>query len=402
MLNERLIMARDLLKEDGVIFVSIDDIEQAYLKILMDQIFGEENFIACMPYISNLKGRQANTNFALTHEYILCYSKSNSFEFQELEDKYATELMPQIYKERNKKIFKDTYGYFILQNRLENTNSKFNKQTRSNLYYPLYIYKDRNEYRVDVVKTEKTIAEIFPKKIKNIYDGVWRWEKEKVVKDNHDLYVKFEANEFTIWTKKRNNSWTPKSIIMGPKLNTKNGNDLLENICENIELDENTKFNTCKNIDLINYLINIKLNNKEARILDFFAGSGTTGHAILEMNKKDGGKRQFTLVTNDENNVGTKICYERLYRINNGKGTDNSTSFAWLKKNTPYKNNLDIFNIKYYKTELFDETDSLDKIVEIYEKELKDFNVKINKNTDISTFYYDLLALKPIEKSEGK
>ncbi|WP_406614747.1 DNA methyltransferase [Mycoplasma corogypsi] len=124
MLQERLILARQLLKEDGVIFVSIDDSEQAYLKVLMDEIFGEKNFAVCIPYISNLKGRQANTNFALTHEYILCYSNGDNFKFKELEDIYISKLMPQIYKE----IFKDAKGFFKLQNKLENTNSKFNSK----------------------------------------------------------------------------------------------------------------------------------------------------------------------------------------------------------------------------------------------------------------------------------
>jgi len=65
--------------------------------------------------------------------------------------------------------------------------------------------------------------------------------------------------------------------------------------------------------------------NKNARILDFYAGSGTTGHAVMELNKKDSGKRTYTLVTNNENNIGYDVCYERLYRVNNGLGTNNET-----------------------------------------------------------------------------
>uniref|UniRef100_UPI003D2AD9F7 DNA methyltransferase n=1 Tax=Mycoplasmopsis bovis TaxID=28903 RepID=UPI003D2AD9F7 len=95
---------------------------------------------------------------------------------------------------------------------------------------------------------------------------------------------------------------------------------------------------------LIKYLISI-IPNKNARILDFYAGSGTTGHAVMELNKEDGGNRSYTLVTNNENNIATNVCYERLYRINNGISTNNESNFDWIKENKPYNSNFNVINI---------------------------------------------------------
>ncbi|MBY7704903.1 site-specific DNA-methyltransferase [Vibrio harveyi] len=111
MLNERLIMVHQLLKDDGVIFVSIDDSEQAYLKVLMDEIFGEENFVGCIPTISNPSGRQVNTEIALTHEYILIYGK-NDFEPEELDNEYAIRELPEIYKDRKLERLIDEKGEY--------------------------------------------------------------------------------------------------------------------------------------------------------------------------------------------------------------------------------------------------------------------------------------------------
>ncbi|MBY7704898.1 site-specific DNA-methyltransferase [Vibrio harveyi] len=85
-------------------------------------------------------------------------------------------------------------------------------------------------------------------------------------------------------------------------------------------------FNYPKPISLIQYLVNLHP-NKSARVLDFYAGSGTTGHAVLDLNRQDGGNRTFTLVTNNENDIGIDVCYERLYRINNGISTNNTKYF---------------------------------------------------------------------------
>lgn len=169
---ERLKIARDLLKNDGFIFVSIDDNEQAYLKVLMDEIFGEENFICNFNFISKLAGRQIKSFVANTHEYILLYAKNinnPNLSLDSLDEEYATKLMPNVYQKRNIQVEKDENGEYILQSNLQNGNKIFNNLTRRNLYYPLYIHlnKKRNKYEVLTEMNCENCVEIKPSKIDN-------------------------------------------------------------------------------------------------------------------------------------------------------------------------------------------------------------------------------------------
>nr|WP_255483487.1 site-specific DNA-methyltransferase [Mycoplasma sp. Pen4] len=385
MMNDRLILARDLLKEDGVIFVSIDDTEQAYLKVLMDGIFGEDNFISSMPWVSNLKGRQANTNFALTHEYIICYKKSDAFEFDLLNNNEITKLMPNIYKERTAEIKKDQFGEYITQNNLENSNSIFNKETRPNLYFPIYINPE--DFSIST-KYQKDWHELFPPIIKKV-QGVWRWSKEKVEKEKYNLEVFYNNQKYILKTKKRTLDWIIKSTILGQTLNNKNGNDLLESL---IQEENDKKFKTAKPIDLITFLINLH-QNKNARILDFFAGSGTTGHAIEKLNREDNGNRTYTLVTNNENQIADNITYERLFRISHGFGTKKET-IKWTDKNEPYNSNLDVFKIKYDDISPLtsNQEELLSNVLNDVKRMLEDFGL-----TDIPTNEEILYKLNPLK-----
>ncbi|WP_322555796.1 site-specific DNA-methyltransferase [Mycoplasma mycoides] len=189
MLNERLIMAHQLLKDDGIIFVSIDDTEHAYLKVLMDEIFGEENFVANIVWVSNKKGRQiSNSLFSKTYEHILAYGKNVSsidYEFSEKWEKLHS-TMPSIYDEKVVDILEDQYGEFIVQNELHNTAiNNFNIYNRPNLYYPIYV--DENNISTEF---KPGLVEIFPPVNGNGVKGVWRWSKEKVEKDKYNLFVK--------------------------------------------------------------------------------------------------------------------------------------------------------------------------------------------------------------------
>lgn len=389
MLNERLIMAHQLLKDDGVVFVSIDDSEQAYLKVLMDEIFGEENFVGCIPTISNPSGRQVNTEIALTHEYILIYGK-NDFKPEELDNEYAIRELPEIYKDRKLERLIDEKGEYWLQYTLENQSRKFNDKNRPNLFYPIFINEDENEnlYHTSY-ETKNTIYTLWPKKVNDI-QYVWRWSKDKIEKDSNELVIKKEKDQFKIYPKKRKNTWIFKTIIKGKKFNNKVGNKVLS------EIVGQDKFNTAKPIELVKLLI-LMHPNKNARVLDFYAGSGTTGHAVLELNRQDGGNRTFTLVTNNENNIGIDVCYERLYRINNGKSTNNTKDFKWIDKNEPYKSNLDVFNVNYYSTKLFNDKNTNQDLKKEFIEMLKNMNVSEN-DIKILDLLKNLTALKPILK----
>ncbi len=197
MLNERLRMAKQLLKEDGVIFVSIDDSEQAYLKVLMDEIFGEENFIACVPAILNPSGRQVNTEIALTHEYILIYGGVN-FVPEELDNEYVINKLPEIYKNRNLETLVDNKGEYWLQYTLENQSKKFNDKNRPNLAYPIFINKDENHNLYHTIEpTEKTIYTLWPKNVNGV-QYVWRWSREKINKEKEVLVIKMDNDKFKI------------------------------------------------------------------------------------------------------------------------------------------------------------------------------------------------------------
>ncbi|WP_326495254.1 DNA methyltransferase [Mycoplasmopsis felis] len=155
-----------------------------------------------------------------------------------------------------------------------------------------------------------------------------------------------------------------------------------------------------KPVNLIKFLLNLKI-NKRIRILDFFAGSGTTGHAVLDLNKQDNGNRTFTLVTNNENNIGIDITYERLYRINQGKGTQDE-EFPWLKNNKPYLDNLNVYKMNYYNIDLFDNQKNIDQLIEILTELLVNFGLDKNQIQNLKEI--DLLnalsSLKPQIKDE--
>ncbi|WP_322960302.1 site-specific DNA-methyltransferase [Mycoplasmopsis cynos] len=395
LMNERLKLAKELLKDDGVIFVSIDDAEQAYLKVLMDEIFGEENFITNFVWISNKKGRQIAGDKAVseTFEYILMYRKSEEF-YQDfnIDWEYATKLMPSIYEKKDLEIKEDKFGKYIIQNELYNTNIKaFNEKTRPNLYFPIFT----NGKEITTIYKEN-YSTIYPPKNKYGVNGVWRWGKEKINNESYNLEVLEIKGQFKIYTKVRKFSYKLKNIFLSEKISTRSGNVLLDSILNYAD------FNTAKPISLINLILKV-LNKPNARILDFFAGSGTTAHAVLDLNKEDGGNRTFTLVTNIENNIGIDVNYERLYRINHGIGTKGE-SFEWANKNEPYKSNLNVYNIKYYDISLFNNIDVKEIVKELI-KLLKDFGVNSlseESEKDYTNLLNSLLSLKPQLKENNE
>lgn len=130
------------------------------------------------------------------------------------------------------------------------------------------------------------------------------------------------------------------------------------------------------------------------------AGSSTTAHAVLELNREDGGNRSFTLVTNDQNGIGTNICYERLFWINNGLSTNNK-SFNWIEKNEPFKSNLDVFRTIYFDTSITNGQNDL--IKQTFIKQLQNFNIySSNKIDNINDrdLLVSLTALKPMKKDD--
>nr|WP_245391670.1 DNA methyltransferase [Metamycoplasma orale] len=236
-----------------------------------------------------------------------------------------------------------------------------------------------------------------------IKDWQWRWSKEKFEWGLKNDFIVFKNNK--IYTKQyqfvdNNDNQIKRRHKFSNLIINHHGT---QGTSEQKDLFINKIFDHPKPTNLIKYLINLNP-NKNARILDFFAGSGTTGHATLELNREDGGSRTYTLVTNDENNIGSNVTYERLYRINNGKGTKGETDFKCLEKNEPYKQNLNVYSIEYFDASINnpekDETDDISlKLLKKLNDLLNSFNLKsidINSQEKINI----LTELNALDKKE--
>ncbi|AXE60507.1 type III restriction-modification system methylation subunit [[Mycoplasma] phocae] len=376
MMNERLIMARKLLKEDGVIFVSIDDSEQAYLKVLMDEIFGEENFVTNFLWQTNSSSMKS-TNFVKSNfEYILCYvknifktkgfSKQNTttMEFNNIDsdpkDNWFSSNATYKFNENNPKTFSI---------KLPNGNNivrtwRFTKDEYLSKKIPLYFNGD-NVPRI------------------KIYESEWITKKPYT-----NLLMNFNLQNKWITDEYKENMLNDIAII--------DSFSIAKNKLNSIMPDN--EFSTPKPESLIKYLINLHT-NKNARVLDFFAGSGTTGHAVLELNREDGGNRSYTLVTNNENNIAKKVTYERLYRINNGIGSEGE-SFPWAEKNEPYNSSLNVFNLVKFNTAIDNTEDTNKKIKLKFLESASYFGIKKNdiSEKDLLT---DLLSLEPLEENNN-
>ena len=282
----RLLLARDLLSKEGVIFISIDDNEQANLKLLCDEIFGEENFEANLIPIVNPGGRDYK-QVAITNEYILAYSKSELSEFNELPKEAAFQ-------------FKDSKGGYNLRE-LRNRNPKFHSGNRPNLFYPFYVNPESSDKycSVSLTKDEKHTIEVKPYNSVG-KESVWRWGKEKAEKNNvvnnldlTQLVAKQKADgNWNIYEKNRRDTTKAKSVWDETEMRTENGTRSFR------DLFNESYFDHPKSVDLVKRCIYMGCNEDEI-ILDFFAGSGTTGQAVMELNK-DGGNRKFILCQIDE------------------------------------------------------------------------------------------------------
>ncbi|MHA0284379.1 site-specific DNA-methyltransferase [Mesomycoplasma ovipneumoniae] len=399
LLNERLNLAKKLLKEDGLIFVSIDDNQHAYLKVLMDEIFGEENFVTNIVWVKkNSPGGNTSFDYKITQntEYILTYAKNLNkckFNYQKHDEKTLKKLGYTL----EDKYFEQR-GYYKLID-LHHTSSTGAFKYIKSLDYPI-IAPDGTSFTLYLNKNSPESA-------------CYTWGKETFVEGEKHGFIEIVKNSRGDWVAKRKqyqnvkfNPKTKKIEQIQAGLPFKNIISDFYSLNGGLELKEifNSKniFDFPKPVELISHLINIHP-NKNARVLDFFAGSGTTGHAVWNLNRQDGGERTFTLVTNNQNNIATDVTYERLFRVSNGKGTKNE-EFNWSKNNKPYLENLKVFDISYYNTQIFDSESGLNDLVNLFLKLFKDFDIKVSlnhintKNTRYVELLNHLLALKPQEK----
>ncbi|MFA4717479.1 site-specific DNA-methyltransferase [Helicobacter pylori] len=296
----RLKLARDLLKEDGVIFISIDDNECAQLKLLCDEIFGENNFVACIIAESAPAGTQSSNYIAQQHSYCLVYGKyinENSFIKQKLTD----EQLNKKYTEE------DEYGKFYIE-RLWKRGIGGKKEDVPSLHFPVYYDEANNKIYIDEeVKSKNNLIKIIPYQVVGVL-GRWTWSKEKMINERHKLIVKKVNGEWKLHKKQYKQDEMgklPNSIIKSELARTELGSLELKKI-----MGEKV-FDYPKSTKLMKHLISISTTpNSNDIILDFFAGSGTTAHAVMELNAEDQGNREFILVQIDEEIKEDKSAYD--------------------------------------------------------------------------------------------
>jgi len=333
-MNKRLKIAKKLLSDRGVIFISIDDNEQAQLKLLCDEILGINFFISSIPRLTKKAGK-ATSAVAVNHDYVIVYSKRNEFNYLEHNDP-AFKNEDAWVKDRGKYKLSQTLDY----DTLGYVNS---------LDYPITI-NGKTYYAGGVSKSEyKQRKQLNPK------EGYrWRWSEDlfnfgyqngfvvvKKSKNGERIYTKTYKNAtinrspegYTIEYKERGNLFSTIQLV---------DNEFSNDIARK-ELDTifNAKsFNYPKPTSLSKILIWLS-SEKDSTILDFFAGSGTTLHATMQLNAEDGGHRQCILVTNNENNICEEVTYERNKRVIQGYTTPKGVKVEGLKQNT----------LRYYKTD---------------------------------------------------
>ncbi len=304
MMYPRLKLLKELLAEEGVIFISIDDNEQAHLKQIMNEIFGEENFIAELIWKKKAGGGSDTKYFAVDHEYILVYAKNEKFQIR----------------------------YYVSLN--ENLKADYKYKDKN--FDKLGPYKRKNLYQTGIETDRPNLK--YPIKCP---DGkkispptIWRWSKETFTKAKEEGkidFIKDKKGKWQIFTKMylydesgEEYKTKPRSILIETGL-TKGGSEDLKSIFNNI-----SPFDYPKPISLIKYLVSI-ITSKDSAILDSFAGSGTTAHAVLDLNKEDKGNRKFILVE-IEDKVAKDITAERVKRAIKKYGYKGGFEFCELDK----------------------------------------------------------------------
>ena len=276
-MSERLLVARRLLKNDGVIFIAIDDNEQAALKLLCDQLFGEENFLASIIWQHSIQPKGYSGTFSVHHNYILCYQKTAQFVLNSLP---RTDEDNKAYANPDN----DPRGRWR------------SGDVRNALYRPNLIY--------DIISPSGNV-------IKPCANG-WRWSKETVEEKIKSGEIIFSKDETRIIRKIYLDTLegrTPETIWFGKDVGTTRSA-----MSEIKEIFGSSAFGTPKPTSLIERTLRL-ISRTDATVLDFFAGSGTTGHAVMKLNAKDGGSRRFILCTNNENGICRDVTYERIRRV---------------------------------------------------------------------------------------
>lgn len=316
MIYSRLMLARNLLTADGVIFISIDDNEQENLRKICDEVFGEANFIGKIAVVNNLKGRNDRKDIATCHEYMMIYGKSE----------FTAGGMPLTEEQRSKFDKIDENGNAYQLRDLRKRGRPDRREDRPNMYFPIYYNEATKECSLE--KHEGWV-EIFPLRGDGS-DGRWRWGRERVQANLSILEPRF-SNIAGRWG-------IQHRVYLNPALNPANavdGEDDEENTEERAaksksfwmggelssdvgrrqikKLFGTAYFDYPKSVDLILNTLYMGT-DPDSIVMDFFSGSATTAHAVMQMNATDSGKRKFIMVQLPETIDPKSDAYKAGYR----------------------------------------------------------------------------------------
>lgn len=340
-MNIRLQIAHEILKDKGVIFISIGDYELSDLKLLCDDIFGEINCLGIVPRLMKTGGNKGRF-FSPNIDYVLVYAKNHqvTIDFKgELDEELVKKLYNKTETEGPKK--GEKYRPFgLYQSSLD---------ARPNQRY--YIECPDGTFVIPPGTTMPAVIADGGKVLPNPEDGCWRWSQERYkeekakgnilfTKSKNGVLIqpdgsKSKWNVYTkIWLSSREKEGQTPTNFISKYENRHSAKELK---------DLGVDFDFAKPTNLIKYLFSLTGAGNEAVILDFFAGSGTTGQAVMELNKQDGGHRKFILCTNNENGICEEVTYQRLKTVITGKRADGSKYSEGIPA-----------NLKYFKTDFVD------------------------------------------------
>lgn len=371
-MEKRLSLAKNLLKDSGIIFISINNIELAQLKLLCDEVFNG-NFIGIIIWRNKTGGgkqgqdiegkREKKEALNTDHEYILVYSK-NGNKVRKLEESLSKE-------EKNVyiNIDNDPRGKYKLRDMEEAIPG-----IRENNYYEI---KDPDGIIIKPGGGKlkwRFVEKEFKRKLKD-KSIIWIKRKCKTTEDKREYYYRPMVKQYLYNPEEGERTKILRSIFYNIAYTADGTNELKQIFEEGFD-----KFQFPKPSKLIKKLIGAYY-NKNAVVLDFFAGTGTTGHAVLEMNKEDGGNRKFILCTNNEGNICTEITYPRIKNVINGY------NFHGEEKTNIYEKELTSGSIKNL-------DDIKYEIVEIIKKSRSDFDAI---KTEIKNNVIYLVGIKKIK-----
>lgn len=313
-LKSRIEIAKKVLSDTAIIVVTIDDYEVATLRLLLDEIFGEKNYLGTVVIRNNPSGRSTVRGLSVNHEYALFYSSTSFSTLGRME--HSAEQKSRYDK-------KDNEGYYEWENFRKNGTDS-DRKDRPKQFYPIYLNTITSILRIPQIQWNDTqrVYDILEETKENeivLYpiikgkEKVWKYGLERAKSIMREIDIRKTKQGYELYRKKYLNKEgsLPRTWWDKPEYSARdNGTRTLTNLFGPEKVFDFPKAPEAVKDALIAANLNIN-----GIVLDFFAGSGTTAQATLELNAKDGGKRKFILCTNNENNICRDVTYERIKRV---------------------------------------------------------------------------------------